>query len=111
MNQLNTNDPEAAGRFYSDLFGWEVRRVDDGGQPFWGVYNDGTMNAGMMEQPGPPHWLVYFAVESLEDTLRKIGEGGGETVLEPLELDYGRIAVARDPQGAHFALWHGELDP
>jgi uncharacterized protein len=116
MNQLNTSDPDAAIRFYSELFGWDVRAVDAPGVEFWGMYNEGTLNAGMMKQPpeglgGPPHWLVYFAVESLEDTLRQVREGGGEVVVPTTGVDSGQFAVARDPQGAHFALFEGDLDP
>ena len=116
LNQLNTSDPEAAGRFYSELFGWEVRKVEAPGEPYWGIYSQGNLNGGMMKLPpaaqaGPPHWLVYFATEQLEDTLSKVGASGGETVVSPMDVPGGRIAVARDPQGAYFALWQGQLDP
>jgi predicted enzyme related to lactoylglutathione lyase len=115
LNQLNTSDPEAARRFYSELFGWEIRELEGTGQPYWSIHNGETLNAGMMNLPpgaeAPPHWLVYFATEKLEDTLAQVGERGGEVVVSPTDVPAGRIAVARDPQGAYFALWEGELDP
>ena len=114
LNQLNTSDPDAAGRFYSALFGWEVAQVGDTTQPYWGIYNQGTMNGGMMSLPeggrAPPHWLVYFGTESLDRSLDSIGALGGETVVPASPVPGGRIAVARDPQGAYFALWEGQLD-
>ena len=116
INQLNTSDPEAAGRFYSDLFGWKVERVtEDGAQPYWGIHNQGSLNGGMMNLPpggeAPPHWLVYFATDDLDGAAQRIGELGGQVVVPPMAIPpSGRIAVARDPQGAYFALFEGRLD-
>jgi uncharacterized protein len=116
LNQLNTSDPEAAGRFYSDLFGWEIKPFEgETDRPYWGIHNQGNLNGGMMNLPAegqaPPHWLVYFATDDLEAATRKVEELGGAIVLPPTPVPAGRIAVARDPQGAYVALWEGQLDP
>jgi predicted enzyme related to lactoylglutathione lyase len=115
LNQLNTSDPEAAQRFYSDLFGWEVRQATDDPQPYWGIWNGGALNAGMMrlapEAQAPPHWLVYFTVEDLDAAVGTIGEQGGTVVVAPMPIQAGRIAVASDPQGGYFALFEGPVDP
>ena len=117
LNQLNTSDPEAAGRFYSDLFGWTVEVQDTGDGPgYWGLFNQGALNGGMMELPAegqaPPHWLVYFASDDLDRAGTRIGELGGDVVVGPMSAgEEGTILVARDPQGAYFALFAGRLDP
>jgi predicted enzyme related to lactoylglutathione lyase len=117
MNQLNTSDTDAATEFYSALFGWDVRPVtEEGGPDFYGLYNGDTLNGGMMPLPPdsrgtPPHWLGYFTVEDADDSARRIGEGGGQVVVPPMEIPAGRIVVAQDPQGAFFALFEGEVDP
>jgi uncharacterized protein len=115
LNQLNTSDPEAGGRFYSDLFGWDVSALEGVDQAYWQILNRGTVNGGMMDLPpdgqAPPHWLVYFATDDLDGTVARIGELGGKTVVEPMPVPAGRIAVVQDPQGAYFALWEGQLDP
>ena len=59
----------------------------------------------------PPHWLVYFAVEGLDDAVERVSEAGGEVVVAPMPVPESRIAVARDPQGAYVAFWEGQLDP
>jgi predicted enzyme related to lactoylglutathione lyase len=114
MNQLNTSDPDAAGRFYSDLFGWDVQQIPGTEeQPYWSINNQGRLNGGMMNLPpgaGPPHWLVYFVAESLDGSLERIGELGGRVLVEPTPVPNGRFAVAQDPQGRTFALWEGQLD-
>lgn len=114
LNQLNTSDTSAAGDFYSGLFGWEIRGQDAEGPPYYGIYNDGALNAGMMDlpegSPGPPHWLVYFGSEDLDGSTAKIGELGGRLLVQPQEVPGGRILVAQDPQGAFFALFEGRFD-
>jgi uncharacterized protein len=115
LNQLNTGDPEDASRFYSELFGWEIDKVGDDPQPYWGIRNQGNLNGGMMGLPPggniPPHWLVYFATESLDGTVERVRELGGGVGVEPMSVPGGRIAVAIDPQGGHFAVFEGRLDP
>jgi len=127
LNQLNTNDPEGAKRFYGDLFGWrteflgtpETGSKDSASMPnpsqdYWGIYNGENMNGGMMPLPeasARPHWLVYFTSADLEASVETIGQLGGNVVVPPMPAGPGRIAVVEDPQGAFFALFEGEVDP
>jgi predicted enzyme related to lactoylglutathione lyase len=113
-NQLNTPEPEGAQAFYGELFGWRFEAVEGGGQPFWGVYNGEGLNGGMMPVPveaGPPQWLVYFTSADLDGSVANVEELGGRVVVAPMPIPAGRIAVARDPQGAVFALFEGPVDP
>jgi uncharacterized protein len=114
MTQLNTSDPEAAGRFYSELFGWDVEPIDTGGgPPYFSIHNQGALNAGMMS-PGSQtqsHWIVYFVTADLDGDTERISELGGELAMPPTQIPSGRFAVAIDPQGAYFALFEGRLDP
>ncbi len=115
LNQLNTSDPERAAGFYRDLFGWEISQVADE-PPYWGINNNGWLNGGMMRMPddaqdAPSHWLVYFVAEDLDAAADRIGELGGTMRVPPMSVPpEGRILVARDPQGAAFALFEGETD-
>lgn len=115
LNQLNTHDPQRAARFYADLFGWEISQVADE-PPYWGITNKGRMNGGMMGMPddmrgAPPHWLVYFVAQDLDAAAGRIGELGGAVMAPPTSVPPdGRILVARDPQGAVFALFEGRTD-
>lgn len=115
LNQLNTTDPEAARRFYGELFGWEIAPVGAGPIPYWGIHNRGGLNGGMMaldpSAPAPSHWLVYFTVEDLDGADALIVDGGGAVVVPPMAVPGGRIMVAHDPQYAFFALFEGDVDP
>lgn len=113
LNQLNTHDPEAAGVFYADLFGWEVSMVVAEPAPYWGVTNGGRLNGGVMrlEPPAPPHWLVYFTSEDLDGSDALIVDMGGAVVVPPMDVPGGRVLVAHDPGYAFFALLEGRVDP
>jgi uncharacterized protein len=117
MNQLNTTDTGAAESFYSGLFGWRFEQVATGDQAFWSIYNGDRLNGGMMPLPDhqaqagvPSHWLAYFTSSDLDASVARIGELGGDVMVPPMPIPAGRFAVARDPQGAIFALFAGEVD-
>ena len=115
-NELQTHDPDRAIAFYTGLFGWEADRIEqDGRLVYVTLKNAGRTNGGMMpmtEQHGdaPPAWLAYFTVPSSDAAATRVRELGGEVLAGPLNVGNGRIAVVRDPQGAAFALFEGEVD-
>jgi uncharacterized protein len=113
LNQLNTSDPEAAERFYGDLFGWRFDKVSDE-PPYWGIYRGDRLNGGMMTLPPgapmPSHWLVYFGTDDLDGAAGQVGTGGGTMMVEPTEVPGGRFLVAQDPQGAVFGVFAGRFD-
>ena len=85
LNQLDTTDPEAAAAFYAEVFGWTTELMGDTEQPYWGIYNGGNLNGGMMRlapgQDAPPHWLTYFATADLEGAVAQVRSTGGQIVL------------------------------
>ena len=114
LNQLNTSDPEAAQEFYADLFGWRSETMEEGDDPYWGLYNGDTVNGGMMNLPEgggmPSHWLVYFGTDDIDAAAERIGETGGTVMVPKMAVPGGEILVAQDPQGAIFALFAGRFD-
>jgi len=110
---LNTNDAARAARNYAELFGWEMLgRVDLGGR---GVFQQFAWHVGggsvgaigdVAARPGVhPHWLFFFEVDALDQSLAKVRDADG-VVVEASALPSGqRYAVCDDPQGAAFGLW------
>ena len=117
-NELATNDTDAARSFYGDLFGWGFQEMEGGEGFTYTIVRVGERNNGGIrplmpaeEQAGiPPYWVPYFAVESLDAAFERTDELGGAKVAGPIEFPAGRIGAVRDPQGATFALWEGELE-
>jgi len=113
-NELYSPDPDAASEFYGGLFGWETSAMDAMPMKYLVISNEGKGNGGMTvpPQPGiPPSWLVYFAVDDIDDAMAKVNDLGGSTMMGPTDIGIARIAVAADPQGAAFALYDGQLEP
>jgi uncharacterized protein len=109
-NELATPDPARARDFFAELLGWAVEPEESG----CGVIkNSGELNGGIRPpQDGEPtHWLVYFTVAVVDDAIKTIREAGGSVIAGPLDTPVGRVAAVRDPQGAAFALFEGEVDP
>jgi uncharacterized protein len=107
---LSTPDIEAAAGFYGELFGWEIpelpnsaemggyRRAKKNGRDVAGVYP-------LMEEGQHPAWASYVSVSDAEATAAAIGENGGSTIVEPMDIGMGHMAVFTDPSGAFFGIW------
>lgn len=106
-NELMTRDPETAGRFYQQVFGWVTRAESDptNDQPYI-MYMQGDLTAaGMLEiGPGldevPPNWSIYLGVEDFDAAIAKAKSLGATPLMEPADSPYGRLVAIRDPQGA-----------
>ena len=114
-NELASPDLDGSAAFYGDLFGWSTEPLPDSPMPYLIITNsDGHTNGSMrptMPPGSPPFWLVYFGIDDIDSGLAKVGELGGSTIAEPMDIGPGgRIAVAQDPQGALFALYAGRFE-
>ncbi len=113
-NELASPDIEASAAFYGELFNWTVTPFEGSAEPYLTIRTGDANNGGIrpLSPPGvPPHWLVYFGTEDIETAVGAAGELGGATLVAPMDLPMGHFAVLRDPQGAVFALYEGELEP
>ena len=115
-HELHTTDQEAAGHFYSELFGWQrTETLDMGADGPYVMYRHpeapegrsfGAMFEGATRKGMPAHWLYYFNVDAIEPALARIRAGGGRVLEGPMEVPGGgRIAPCLDPQGAAFAVF------
>ncbi len=109
-NELMTKDVAGSAKFYTELFGWKADTQKLGPIDYTTFMNGERPAGGMMaiaEDMGdiPPNWLVYFAVEDCDETLKKVESEGGKVAGPPTDVpEIGRLAVAQDPQGAYFAF-------
>ena len=105
-------DPEAAVRFYSQLFGWQFEDVMPPGSE--GKYFSARIRGGDVAAVGSipegalqvATWNTYVWVESADETAGRVRDAGGSVVMEPFDvMDAGRMAVFADPEGAVFMVW------
>ena len=76
-NELLTNNVDAAGKFYTDVFGWGAETADMGGFNYTSFSVGDRPNAGMMaitEEMGPipPNWMPYIACDDADATAEKV---------------------------------------
>ena len=110
-NELMTRDTAAAGKFYSELIGWNPT---DSGMPgmHYTIFKAGDKQAaGMMAMPSdvpaqvPAHWMAYITVDDVDGVAKKAGELGGTVLVQPQDIpNVGRFCVIQDPTGAAVGL-------
>lgn len=102
--ELPATDPEAAGAFYAQVFGWKVRR--DGGAL---VFDDPTEEVSghwvPHRQPSEPGLLFYVWVDDLAAAIERVTAEGCELV-QPSGRDPGELTARfRDPAGNVVGLY------
>src|SRR5262245_17157969 len=105
-------DPEAAAKFYGDLFGWKLEDVmpPESGVHYWMAQIDGKNVAAVgsipKEAPQIAMWNTYIWVDSADDTAAKVNDAGGKVMMEPFDvMESGRMAAFTDPEGAAIMVW------
>ena len=106
--ETDSRDRATSRRFYEQLFGWTASEDADADYTVFG--QGGTDVAGLMDMPPgvpdevPSYWLVYFAVDDVDDAVARTRELGGTAATETMTGGGMRFAVLEDPLGAVFAV-------
>jgi uncharacterized protein len=119
---LAAHDPRAAEAFYTALFGWTARHDRFGAgedEVYVMLLKDGrdvaalyAMDPTQRSQGIPPSWLGYVAVENAAEAATRARGLGAAVLADAFEvMDFGRMALVSDPDGAVLALWEGGRHP
>ncbi|TWD80397.1 hypothetical protein FB561_1472 [Kribbella amoyensis] len=109
---------DAAKAFYPAVFGYRVEEIgsnyspgeqfDDARYAAFYVTDHPVAGAGELHPGMPagtaPHWLPYFAVAGTDAIADQVQRMGGKLIGDPLDTDFGRMAVLQDPESAVFAV-------
>jgi predicted enzyme related to lactoylglutathione lyase len=105
-------DPEAAVRFYGELFGWECTDVMPEGAPgHYFMARIGGRDAVALGSipdgaPAVAVWNTYVWVHDADETTAKAEAAGATVIDQPCDVfDAGRMAMFADPEGAAIAVW------
>lgn len=114
FHDLHSKDADAAGRFYSELFGLELRIVPElfeAGLRYWTLGAPGGPDLfGLMDVSAfypaeqPSAWNTYFGVPDVDASFTWTLENGAGPMIEPSENRFGRYACVADPTGATLYL-------
>ena len=104
--ELMTTDTNAAKKFYTALFGWELEDMSMPGMTYTVVKAGGKGVGGIMPIPKeagemPPMWCAYVTVDDVDAIAGAAVRLGGKLHLPPTDIPgVGRFCVLLDPQGA-----------
>jgi uncharacterized protein len=115
--EIPYDDGDRARSFYKELFGWQLvtmpqmggyTLVMSGPSGDQGPTEPGFINGGMLSRQDSPAsgTVVVVDVDSIDETLERIGRLGGTTVSPKSPVgDMGFAAYATDPEGNVVGLW------
>jgi len=109
--ELSTRSLDAAGTFYTSLFGWKTKV----GMAAPGEYHElslegGKQFGGMMAMDAswgdvPSHWGLYVEVADIDACVAKAQEMGAKLLMPVTEIPtVGRFTTLLDPTGAALSV-------
>jgi predicted enzyme related to lactoylglutathione lyase len=111
-NELATSDVLKAKEFYRKLLGWEFKDIKSDNMTYTLIRSNDKECGGIWQIPNdqktniPPHWMSYISVQDVKETLENAKKHGATEVKGVIQVgDMGRLAIIKDPTGAHIAFW------
>ncbi|MER6462148.1 VOC family protein [Streptomyces sp. NPDC001228] len=108
--EVFTREPEKADAFFTALFSYTARQVEDDHVDFRMFDVGGNTVLGRMAMtddfpPEVPSYInVYFTVADCDQAVAKAVGQGAVLRFGPMSSPFGRFAALTDPQGAHFSV-------
>lgn len=97
--EIQADDPERAAKFYTDVFGWEIKKWEGGQMEYWMVMTGGKdepggINGGLLRRPCPAPapeqgtnaYVCTLIVEDYDTMEKKILEAGGKVAMPKMAL-------------------------
>ncbi len=108
--ELNAEDAGRAVEFYRAVFGWEINKWE-GGPDYYlvttGPESEVGINGAIVPAPGQgPKTVNTIEVTSLEESLAKIKEAGGQVLSSEVQEipGVGRFSYCVDTEGNQFGV-------
>jgi len=120
--EIPADDPDKLSKFYTDLFGWQIQKMDMGGTDYYVTMTVESDEQGMPKQPGAINGGMYKRQEpgqipvnyvNVEDVDQYVGKAkglGASVMIEKMPVPgMGWIAQLTDPQGNQFGVWQTDM--
>jgi len=114
--EIPCDDMEKTKKFYSEIFGWKIFEIP--GMGYHMINTAPTDEQGMIQEKGAINGgitqrdetakspIIMITVENLEESMKKIEEGGGKIVMPKAQVgDMGLYARISDPEGNIIGIW------
>lgn len=97
--EIHAENPERAAKFYTDVFGWEIKKWEGGQMEYWMVMTGGRdepggINGGLMRRnaamgpvgSSPNAFVCTMVVENYDAIAAKIEANGGKVAMPKMAL-------------------------
>ena len=117
--EMPAEDKKRMAEFYTNVFGWQTQQLgpdmgnyvvvtasesDSNGQP----KNPGSINGGFYEKTDDPmsnHPSFVIAVDNVDSHIKKIQQGGGRILGEPMDIPgIGKYVSFVDTEGNRLSI-------
>ena len=125
--EMPYDDRKRMAKFYASAFGWQTQLLDEDMGNYVlatttetdekGPKQPGAINGGFF--PKKPDWpaqhpSIVIAVEDIKDAVRRVTDGGGKVLGEPMEIPgVGQYVSFTDTEGNRVSIlqpiprnWH-----
>jgi predicted enzyme related to lactoylglutathione lyase len=106
--EIHADDPERAVKFYSKVFGWEIKKWP-GPTDYWlaktGEDKEPGINGAIMHRE--KNGTVYNTIDvpSVDESIEKIKQAGGKVITEKMAVPgVGYMAYCKDTEGNIFGI-------
>jgi len=117
--EIHAAEPERAAKFYTDVFGWTIKKWDSDEMEYWLVMTGpenapGGINGGIMRRKGDAPktsdavngYVCSILVEDIDSTIKKLKTAGGVVSIPKYDLaGVGMMAYFKDTEGNTFGIW------
>ena len=108
---IPVDSPERAQQFYSQLFGWKMRKVSLPGYDYWLLRSAQDENlGGMLQRTSADQYPVnFFPVPDINVAIAQVTALGGNLVVAKRAVPRaGYSAQVSDTEGNIFGLWQND---
>lgn len=116
--EVPADDVARAQKFYTEVFGWQIKKFDMPGMEYYGVHTVATdekgmpqemggINGGMMKRSHPEEQpVLVINVKDLDATVAKATSMGAKVVMPKMPIaDMGLYARIVDTEGNVIGVW------
>jgi predicted enzyme related to lactoylglutathione lyase len=107
--EVPADDTSRATSFYSDLFGWQLQRMEGPVEYYMGDAGGTTVGLhSNADSGGIPGLFVYFDVDDIDDGISRVKQLGGQAEDRSPVPGMGWFSRCTDTEGNPFGLWQAD---
>jgi predicted enzyme related to lactoylglutathione lyase len=116
--EVPSDDIERSKRFYNELFGWTIEKLQGTdkipeGMEYWMITTtdengDKSLTGGMLKRQNPQQQEItnYIDVKSIDEYSARVEKLGGKVVVQKMPVPgMGYFAICLDTENNSFAIW------